>query len=82
MVNFLRTRLKLQQNVPADKLARVFAFDQLGSFVMRPLGLALTGPVAEAVGERRWLLVTATVMVVITAAALISRSVRELRRQS
>ena len=74
--------LAIQQNVPADKLARVFAFDQLGSFVMRPLGLALTGPVAEAVGERRWLLVTAAVMVVITAAALISRSVRELRRQS
>jgi len=42
--------LAIQQNVPPDKLARVFAFDQVGSFVMRPLGLALVGPVAEAVG--------------------------------
>lgn len=73
--------LAIQQNVPPDKLARVFALDQVGSFVMRPLGLALTGPVAEAVGERRWLLVTAAVMAVTTVLALLPPSVRGLQRQ-
>jgi len=57
-------------------------FDQVGSFVMRPLGLALTGPVAEAVGERRWLLVTAGVMTVATLLALKPRPVRTLERRS
>ena len=42
--------LSIQQNVPEDRLARVYSFDVVGSFVARPLGLALTGPVAEAVG--------------------------------
>ena len=74
--------LAIQQNVPPDKLARVFAFDQVGSFVMRPVGLALTGPVAEAVGERRWLLVTAVVMAGATALALLPPSVRNLERQA
>ena len=29
-----------------DKLSRVYSFDLVGSFVARPLGLALTGPIA------------------------------------
>lgn len=72
--------LAIQQNVPPEKLARVFAFDQVGSFVMRPLGLVLTGPVAMAVGERRWLLVTAIVMALSAALALLPPSVRRLER--
>ncbi|MER7006109.1 MFS transporter [Dactylosporangium sp. NPDC000555] len=74
--------LAIQQNIAPDKLARVFAFDQVGSFVMRPLGLALTGPVAESVGERGWLLVIAAVMAAATLMALLPSSVRDLRRQS
>jgi hypothetical protein len=73
--------LAIQQNIAPDKLARVFAFDQVGSFVMRPLGLALTGPVAASVGERSWLVVTATVMAGSTLVALLPSSVRDLRRQ-
>lgn len=73
--------LAIQQNVAPDKLARVFALDQVGSFVMRPLGLALTGPVAAAVGERSWLLVTTGVMTAAVIAAVLPRSVRELRRR-
>lgn len=72
--------LAIQQNVPPDRLARVFALDQVGSFVMRPLGLVLTGVVAEAVGERGWLLVTAVVMAGSTFLALLAPSVRRLER--
>jgi MFS family permease len=72
--------LAIQQNIAPDKLARVFAFDQVGSFVMRPIGLVLTGPVAGLVGERTWLAVTAAVMAVSTVLALLPASVRRLRR--
>jgi MFS family permease len=74
--------LAIQQNVAPDKLARVFAFDQVGSFVMRPLGLALTGPVAQVLGEREWLLVIAAAMTVATALALLPPSVRGLVRHA
>lgn len=70
--------LSIQQNVPEDKLARVYSFDLVGSFVARPLGLALTGPLAEAVGFRSWLLVVAAVLFVVEVAALSSREVRRL----
>jgi predicted MFS family arabinose efflux permease len=73
--------LAIQQNVAPDKLTRVFALDQVGSYVMRPLGLALTGPVAAVVGERQWLLVVSTVMVVATLVALVPRSVQDVRRR-
>jgi MFS family permease len=72
--------LAIQQNIAPDKLARVFAFDQVGSFVMRPIGLALTGPVAAVVGERAWLLVAGAVMAAATFLALLPSSVRNLRR--
>ena len=70
--------LSIQQNIPEDKLARVYSFDLVGSFVARPLGVALTGPVAEAVGFRTWLLVVAVVLFVVEVAALASPDVRRL----
>jgi MFS family permease len=72
--------LSIQQNVAEDKLARVYSFDLVGSFVARPLGLALTGPVAEAVGFDRWLVVVAAVMGGSSLLALLSRDVRGLVR--
>lgn len=71
----------IQQNVPPDKLARVFSFDIVGSFVARPVGLALTGPVAQAVGFERWLLVVAAVMAGTTVLALLLPGVRRLERR-
>ena len=41
--------VSIQEQVAEDKLARVFSLDMVGSFVARPLGLVLTGPVAEVV---------------------------------
>lgn len=74
--------LSIQQNIPDDKLARVYSFDLVGSFVARPLGLAFTGPVAEAIGFDRWLLIVAAVMGGSALIALISRDVRGLERQT
>lgn len=71
----------IQQNVAPEKLARVYSFDMAGSFIARPLGLALTGPVAEIVGFRTWLAVVTGVIVASTATALISPDIRRLERR-
>jgi MFS family permease len=70
--------LAIQRNVPDDKLSRVYSFDMVGSFVARPLGLALTGPIAEAVGFERWLVVVAAVIGGSSLLALLSGDVRRL----
>jgi MFS-type transporter involved in bile tolerance (Atg22 family) len=70
--------LSLQQNVPEDRLARVYSFDALGSYLALPLGEMSVGPVAAAIGTGRTLLAAAVLMTVATAAALAVRSVRTL----
>lgn len=52
----------MQSTVPAPVLARVAAFDLLGSELGQPLGYALAGPAGAAVGVR----------VVLTACAAIA----------
>lgn len=68
----------IQQNVAPEKLARVYSFDMAGSFIARPLGLALTGPVAAIVGFRPWLAVVAAVIVLSAATALVAPDLRRL----
>lgn len=72
--------LSIQQNVPADKLARVYSLDQLGSFLARPIGLAITGPLAAVVGTQRWLVAVAAVMLVCEVVPFAVRDVRRLER--
>ena len=43
----------LQRNIPAASLSRVSSYDWFGSLAFNPLGLALAGPVAAAIGARR-----------------------------
>jgi MFS family permease len=73
--------LSIQENVPEHMLARVYSFDQLGSFIARPLGLALTGPLATAVGERHWLFVVGLAMAASEVAPFVIRDVRRLERR-
>jgi predicted MFS family arabinose efflux permease len=46
----------LQRNVPREALSRVSAYDWMGSTALRPLGLAIIGPIAVAVGVKETLL--------------------------
>lgn len=73
--------LAIQENVPEHLLARVYSFDALGSFLARPLGLALTGPMAALVGDRRWLVVVAIAMGVAELAPFVVPDVRRLERK-
>ena len=74
--------LSIQQNIAPDKLARVYSFDMVGSFVARPLGMALTGPVAVLVGYQEWLLVVGCVMGASALLSLTSSDVRNLTRRT
>lgn len=73
--------LSIQENVDPDKLARVYGFDVLGSFIARPLGLALTGPVAQVVGYSTWLWVVSVVILGTILLSLTVGSVRGLERR-
>jgi predicted MFS family arabinose efflux permease len=68
----------LQENIPPDRLARVYAYDALGSFLALPLGEMAAGPLAGHLGVHATLLGGAALVACATAAALCSRQVRSL----
>jgi MFS family permease len=72
--------LSIQQHVDPALLSRVYSIDIVGSFVFRPLGLVLTGPVVALVGAHTWLLTVAAVMVTIQLSLLLVPSIRGLRQ--
>lgn len=72
--------VSLQQNVSADRLARVYSYDAVGSFVAIPVGQMLVGPIAGQVGVEATLTGAAVFVVLATVAALASGSVRGLQR--
>jgi MFS family permease len=74
--------LSLQQNVPGEKLARVYSYDMIGSFVGVPVGQLAVASVTVAVGTATTLVGCGVLVVVVTLAALTSREVRTLRRVS
>ncbi len=73
--------LSIQQNVAEDKLARVYAFDMVGSFVARPLGLVVAGPISALVGMTPWLIVVGCVMGGTALLSTLLPSVRGLERR-
>lgn len=70
----------MQEHVPADKLARVYSYDAVGSFVAIPAGQVAAGPAAVAVGAEGALLGAAGLMGVAVVGMIASRDVRELER--
>jgi hypothetical protein len=69
-----------QRHVPGEAPARVDSILRLGSLVVYPIGLAVAGPVASAVGTPTTLILAAVLASVAVAGALSVREVRELRR--
>ncbi len=74
--------VSLQENVPTDRLARVNSYDMLGSFIAIPVGQIAVGPIAARYGTEATLAGTAALVLLATAAALCSRSVRTLERRA
>ena len=71
----------LQEHIPPRALARVSAYDWLGSLVIMPIGFALAGPVSTLIGVDETLIGAAVLMVVSSVAVLAVPSVRALRRR-
>nr|WP_285558998.1 MFS transporter [Streptomyces hygroscopicus] len=70
----------IHHEVPEQALSRVTSYDWFGSLSFAPLGLLVAGPTATAVGTGRALAGCAVLIVLATAAALLSPQVRTMRR--
>jgi MFS family permease len=69
----------LQQHVPPAALSRVSAYDWFGSLLCQPIGLALAGVTAAAIGMSPTLWIAAAVEILSIVAMLATPSVRNLR---
>jgi len=65
--------------IPADKLARVSAYDALGTTMGMPVGALAAGPLAASIGVSATQYGAAAITLVATALALIPRDVRNTR---
>ena len=69
----------VQREIPAERLSRVSSFDWAISIVVMPLGLALAGPAADAIGRDATLVAGAALIVGSAVAGMAVPSVRALR---
>jgi predicted MFS family arabinose efflux permease len=69
----------LQQHIPADRLARVSAYDWFATLAFQPIGLALAGPIAASVGVSATLVGAGILQLVVIVAVLAVRDVWSVR---
>jgi MFS family permease len=72
--------LSVQEQVPPGAVARVSSYDFAVSVGLMPLGLALSGPLADAIGLHAALIVLSALGVLSALLWLATPSVRTLRR--
>ena len=70
--------VSLQENVPQDKLARVYSYDAMGSFIAIPLGEIAVGPLAQRFGASATLTGAGVLIVLAVAAAVLTPGIRTL----
>ncbi len=68
-----------QREIPEQSQSRVSSYDALGSFVLIPIGMALAGPVAVAIGVDKTLWLAVAIFLVATAVIAAIPSVRAIR---
>lgn len=69
----------LQRNVPDHALSRISSFDWLGSVALNPIGYALIGPIAGAIGAPEALGVAAVLNIAVCLSVVLVPSVRSIR---
>jgi MFS family permease len=72
--------LSIQEQIPARAVSRVSAYDFSVSLGLMPLGMAVCGPIAEAIGLHATLRAMSVVGIVASLAWLAQPSVRAVRR--
>ena len=69
----------MQQAVPPGELSRVTSWDAVGSYALKPVGLATVGPVAVAIGVSTTLYGAGAIFLLITVLVILMPSVRNFR---
>jgi MFS family permease len=72
----------LQEHVPGDKLSRVSAYDDVGSFIGVPIGQVTAGPIASGLGAGPVSIIGGVLYAAVAASPLLVPSVRRLRQPS
>lgn len=70
----------LQQAVPADKISRVLAFDEFGSYITIPLGELMAVPLAGAVGYRTIATLGGIIFIGLAVLPLLEQQIRHMTR--
>ena len=78
-VMMVQWTVTMARNVPPDLLARVSAYDIVGSVSAMPLGALLVGPIAAAIGVSATQYGAAALIVVASALTLLAPEVRHMR---
>jgi predicted MFS family arabinose efflux permease len=71
----------IQQQVPARELSRVSSWDYLGTVALQPVGLAVSGPIAVAIGLSTTLYAAGALFLILVLAVLAVPSVRNFTSQ-
>ena len=67
------------RQVPRESLSRVSSFDAMGSFLFRPVGLMIAGPLAATIGIPRSMELSAGVVVLVVVLVLLVPEVRNMK---
>jgi uncharacterized membrane protein len=68
----------LQRNVPGHALSRISSFDWLGSVALNPIGYAMIGPIAAAIGTPETLVIAAVMIIAVLVICVLLPSVRAI----
>jgi MFS family permease len=71
----------LQEQIPAEALSRVSAFDLMGSLAFYPLGMAVAGPIAAVIGIAGSFAVAGGATVVSAVVQIVLPDIRGVRRR-
>ena len=71
----------MQQEIPAEKLSRVYSYDALGSFALIPVGFAAAGAISAAIGTKATFFGATALIIGATLLVLLIRDVRTLERR-
>jgi predicted MFS family arabinose efflux permease len=78
-VMMVQWTVAMATRIPSDKLARVSAYDAIGSMAATPAGALIAGPLSAAIGVRSTQFGAAGLIVVASALTLIPRDIRTIR---
>jgi predicted MFS family arabinose efflux permease len=78
-VMMVQWTVAMTTRIPSDKLARVAAYDAIGSVAAMPAGALAAGPLSAAIGVPSTQFAAAALMVVASALTLISRDIRTIQ---